>query len=374
MLKKQNILSIFLLLVMAICMTDVMADLILNDKPKIKAKPKTVLMKPTSGSSAIPVTDNGSIQSTAKPQSNSFITKGNLLEHSKPSSYQQLVSSVKVDFNQSLNEKIEVTDDMSAMIKKCEDGCISRINGKYGKQVVFTPGTPEVAIKYRINGSGFGNTKGQVYLTGPFSNRPNLRADTWSDIEIIAYFEGNYKGELDHEEVGLVVIPANGKNIVSPATSKFVAQRVKTTLTYEQLKKSFRGDVDAEFTKLADGRLYISSGAHKLTYPKHGIEREHRDVFNFDNLKPGFEAIYASMEIPSTYKRIDKNDACRTKEFGWGSADFHFEGKHIVIARPMNLEWKTDEDCPFGAGRYYSSSANKIEVIVEGPAGVEPYQ
>jgi hypothetical protein len=95
---------------------------------------------------------------------------------------------------------------------------------------------------YTIKGCGFGNQMGNVYLTGPFyggkvqlivqssaSTRTRPGHASWSDSAIIVNVDPNVTGELDQENVTLVIEPAGGSPI-QKAGNQFLAAREDVTL------------------------------------------------------------------------------------------------------------------------------------------------
>ena len=110
---------------------------------------------------------------------------------------------------------------------------ISTISGL--PTVVFSPS--DLFNPYTIKGCGFGNGSGKVYLTGPFyggkvqlivqvtggNQRTPARA-LWSDTAIIVKVDPNVTGELDQENVTLVIEPAGGTPI-QKSGNQFLAAR-----------------------------------------------------------------------------------------------------------------------------------------------------
>ncbi|MGZ7077276.1 MAG: hypothetical protein ACXVJL_14855 [Candidatus Angelobacter sp.] len=93
----------------------------------------------------------------------------------------------------------------------CQSPLITDVNGQ-GNRAVFTP-QPEYN-SYVIKGCFFGINTGQIYLVGKFNAlKINLLTTFWTDNEIDARLDPNVAGELDQDNVSLVVAPPNGQQI-----------------------------------------------------------------------------------------------------------------------------------------------------------------
>jgi hypothetical protein len=101
--------------------------------------------------------------------------------------------------------------------------------------VVFSPSA--LFNPYTIKGCGFGNAMGNVYLTGPFyGGKVQLNVQTsggtrtrpahaaWNDNAIIVNVDPNVTGELDQENVTLVIEPVGGAPI-QKSGNQFLAAR-----------------------------------------------------------------------------------------------------------------------------------------------------
>jgi hypothetical protein len=93
----------------------------------------------------------------------------------------------------------------------CQSPLITDVNGQ-GNRAVFTP-QPEYN-SYIIKGCFFGTNTGQVHLVGKFNAlKIDLLPTFWTDNEIDARLDPNVAGELDQDNVSLVVAPPNGQQI-----------------------------------------------------------------------------------------------------------------------------------------------------------------
>jgi len=91
------------------------------------------------------------------------------------------------------------------------------------KGVVFTPIQDYNA--YTITGCFFGNQSGQAYLIGKFrAQQIKLQIQYWTDSEIDARVDPNTSGELDQDNVSLVIAPAGAAQMKAPGF-KFMAAR-----------------------------------------------------------------------------------------------------------------------------------------------------
>ncbi len=100
---------------------------------------------------------------------------------------------------------------LKTMTAICRSPVISDVNGQATK-AVFTP-QPEYN-SYVIKGCFFGTNTGQAYLVGKFNAlKVNLQPTYWVDDEIDARVDPNIAGELDQDNVSLVIAPVNGQQI-----------------------------------------------------------------------------------------------------------------------------------------------------------------
>jgi hypothetical protein len=91
------------------------------------------------------------------------------------------------------------------------------------KGVVFTP--IQDYNSYTITGCLFGNQSGHAYLIGKFrAQQINLQIQYWTDNEIDARVDPNISGELDQDNVSLVIAPAGAAQMKAPGF-KFMAAR-----------------------------------------------------------------------------------------------------------------------------------------------------
>ncbi len=91
------------------------------------------------------------------------------------------------------------------------------------KNAVFTP--EQQYNSYVIKGCFFGNQPGHAYLIGKFNAlQVDLQASYWTDTEIDARVDPATSGELDQQNVSLVVAPVGTAPIKTPGF-RFIAAR-----------------------------------------------------------------------------------------------------------------------------------------------------
>jgi hypothetical protein len=99
---------------------------------------------------------------------------------------------------------------------------VRAVNGK-PNGAIFTP--VQDYNTYTITGCLFGTQAGQAYLIGKFhAQQVNLQIQYWSDSEIDARVDPNASGELDQDNVFLIIAPAQAAQIKA-AGFKFMAAR-----------------------------------------------------------------------------------------------------------------------------------------------------
>ncbi len=99
---------------------------------------------------------------------------------------------------------------------------VRAVNGRAGG-VIFTPVLEYNA--YTITGCQFGNQPGHAYLVGKLhAQQVDLQVQYWSDNEIDARVDPNISGELDQDNISLVIAPAQAPQIKATGF-KFMAAR-----------------------------------------------------------------------------------------------------------------------------------------------------
>ncbi len=108
------------------------------------------------------------------------------------------------------------------VIYPCLSPQVTEVN-RQPKNAVFTP--EQQYNSYIIKGCFFGNQPGHAYLVGKFNAlQVELQASYWTDTEIDARVDPATSGELDQQNVSLVVAPLGTAPIKTPGF-RFVAAR-----------------------------------------------------------------------------------------------------------------------------------------------------
>ena len=241
------------------------------------------------------------------------------------------------------------------------------------QQVVFTP---DIDTEYVISGCGFGNTPGQIYLTGgfqtnggkvamvpfhPFTGPITGSSGTsggweihWTDEQIEASVDSNVSGELDEGSVTLVIEPAGGAPLQAGWGFDFYARRGSPVMLPQIPQSAFSHDtVFAAF-----GGYSSPGGAWMLKNttvevlragnfnPSYGYSIT-PDVFTI-NLKPGF-VIYS---VSGAY-------AATPNSVGGKPYRVSLSGNQVVVNYPMAQ-----------ITAQYWFSLYGLKVFVVGPIGV----
>lgn len=241
------------------------------------------------------------------------------------------------------------------------------------QQVEFTP---DIDTEYAISGCGFGNTPGQIYLTGgfqtnggrvamvpfhPFTGPITGSSGTaggwgthWTDQQIEASVDPNVSGEIDERSVTLVIEPTSGAPLQAGWGFDFYARRGSPVMLPQIPESAFSHDtVFAAF-----GGYSSPGGAWMLKNttvevlragnfnPSYGYHIT-PDVFTI-NLKPGF-VIYS---VSGAY-------AATPNSVGGKPYQVSLSGNQIVVNYPM-AQITTQ----------YWFSLYGLKVFVVGPIGV----
>jgi hypothetical protein len=248
---------------------------------------------------------------------------------------------------------------------------IITVNGK-NTGTVFTP-DPQFN-KYTITGCMFGNTRGQAYIYGAFATgQVALQIENWNDTYIIAEVDPRVTGELDQNNVTLVVVPLGARE-VQKTGFKFYAMRETTLLVKIPMSSVNLAQVtDTGGQPVAFGSQnaskYSSPGS---TFP--GTSGEvfraatsvfpgGQDLFDFSKLRPGF-----TTESMSFYYSVLPNDGDSYQVNGSWNAEW--VGDNIRVSWQM----QHSHSASFGAAdEDRSLSDYGLSVWVTGPKGVSPW-
>jgi trimeric autotransporter adhesin len=254
----------------------------------------------------------------------------------------------------------------------CVGSQISTVNG-LANGVLFTP--IQDWNLYTIKGCGFGTRPGNVYLQGPFKGgRLQLQPSpgtNWSATAIIAVVSPRVSGEMDQENVTLVVEPAGGAPIQKPGM-KFYAAR--DTVQLPSIPQTI-----VRFGQPWTGSALPGSGFHYTTPAPHAhgwgaeVERfapdttnqsafnDGSDYFDFGTLNNGFVVQSARMTSADLGKFTSSN-------FNFGGS-IQYEGDQVHVSWPHQ-----DLDRIGSPGSYVCVSLYALNVWVTGPRGVNPWR
>ena len=261
----------------------------------------------------------------------------------------------------------------------CTRPTIGTVNG-VTQGAIFTP-DPQYNL-YTIKGCMFGDTQGQAHLYGGFAaGQGALQIEFWSDTQIVAKMDPQVTGELDQNNVTLVLVPS-GAPQVQKAGFKFYAMRESTLLT-----KIPQSAVQlAQLTDTVGKPVFIQYATPGIGSSSAGVIREaenvfaggHSDFFDFNKLKlkPGFTAESFTLQTWT----LENNCGAKYKVNGIWEA--YWNDDHTIrVSFPMQYcQWEIN--IPFiplpvlsqtVARNSYSLSRYALSVWVNGPRGVSPW-
>jgi hypothetical protein len=265
--------------------------------------------------------------------------------------------------------------------------------------VVFSPA--ELFNPYTIKGCGFGDQVGNVYLTGPFyggkiklnvqtigGNRQHPARASWSDTGIIVTVDPNVTGELDQENVTLVIEPAGGSPI-QKSGNQFLAGRQDVPLAtipksavqfYNGISTGVGGKKTGSLTNSGSTTTTLSVTNPDLLYftPSQnpaGLSAEvfrggttsffstGSDLFDMSGLARGFMA-----ESFQLYQEADPtgcDDGTGHTEGNWTAT---WSGTNIRVAwKEFQCHWPWMGNGPDVWSDY------SLSVTVKGPRGIDPW-
>ena len=258
----------------------------------------------------------------------------------------------------------------------CQHPRIDTVNGQT-KGAVFTP-DPQYNL-YTIKGCLFGDTQGQAHLYGAFaSGQVALQIEFWSDTQIVAKVDPQVTGELDQDNVSLVVVPSGAPQL-QQSGFKFYAIRETTLLTKIPMSAVNFGQV-------------TDSGGHPVSFGAQGpglydspparpgfagmsaevfrgtlyVFPPGQDLFDFSKMKPGFTT--DNMQLKYS---VLPNNGCDLYMVG-GSWNAEWVGDNIRVS------WQQQHchEAPggMGVGSFDTSLSHyALSVWVSGPRGVNPW-
>ncbi|MBZ5528413.1 MAG: hypothetical protein LAN71_11000 [Acidobacteriia bacterium] len=266
---------------------------------------------------------------------------------------------------------------MSA-VAVCQHPSIGSVN-KQANGVVFTP-DPQYNL-YTIKGCMFGDTQGQAHLYGPFAaGHVALQIEFWSDSQIVAKVDPQVTGELDQDNVTLVLAPSGAPQMQKPGF-KFYAMRETTLLT--RIPRSTANLVIVTDTGgnpvnfgPQDNSKYYSPTTSSTSFAGMSAEvsraatyvfNGNQDLFDFSKMKSGFTT--DNMQLNT---RVLPND-CGENYIVNGTWKTEWVGDNIRVTWQMQ-HCHEASSAVFGVGSMdVSNSDYGLSVWVVGPRGVNPW-
>jgi len=260
----------------------------------------------------------------------------------------------------------------------CQHPRIGTVNG-HTTGVVFTP-DPQYNL-YTIKGCLFGDTQGQAHLYGAFAaGQVALQIEFWSDTQIVAKVNPQVTGELDQDNVTLVLAPSGAPQL-QQSGFKFYAVRETTLLTkipmsavnFAQVTDT--GGTPVSFGPQNPGR-YDSPPAGNQMFPGMSSEVSRtttyvfsggQDFFDFSKMKPGFTT--ENMQLRYYVLANTCGDAYQVH----GIWNTEWVGDNIRVSWQQQ-HCHEASSAVFGVGAIdYSVSHYGLSVWVNGPRGVNPW-
>jgi hypothetical protein len=202
---------------------------------------------------------------------------------------------------------LQMPPPVSKVTYQCQSPAILDVNGK-PKGTVFTP--QGQYNYYVIKGCFFGVQQGQAYLVGNFNAlKVDLQPTFWTDNEIDARVDPNVAGELDQDNVALVIASTNSPQI-KVSGYKFYATRSDPAVFLDSIPQSsawLRGLAGSNtFVPVKTGNFvteYISPVPNNAPVPKaalgttlyvsrwdgHSKFQPVSDLFFIQGLAPGWD-------------------------------------------------------------------------------------
>jgi len=257
----------------------------------------------------------------------------------------------------------------SMAVAVCQHPSIGSVN-KRANGVVFTP-DPQFNL-YTIKGCMFGDAQGQAHLYGPFAaGHVALQIEFWSDSQIVAKVDPQVSGELDQDNVTLVLAPSGAPQMQRPGFKFYAARETTLLATIPASAAKLEQVADAQGQPPSSN--YLSPATP--TFPGMSAEVSRadayafsggRDYFEFQKMKPGFTTTAAQFNywvLPN---------GC---------------GSNYQIKGIWEIEWVQDEvigvrwqqqhcqnaPAPHGGTITFSVSHYALNVWVAGPRGVAPW-
>jgi hypothetical protein len=276
----------------------------------------------------------------------------------------------------------------------CRQPYIGTVNGK-ASGIIFTP-EAEWNL-YTIKGCGFGNAAGNIYLKGPFkegriplqilpNKDPKHPTFVWRDTAIVASLDTRLTGELDRDNVTLVIEPASGSPMEEPGFKFFAARETVQLKSIPDLAIRLGAPSDDWIASFRQGVPGLAVDVYRSAVWDPQNPNEHRpfepgtDVFDFSILAAGFNVASAQIE----HFDGDSSEVVIKKSTGWNV---------VWEANGVRVNWGVSEvstcfngNCKDWQGQlqaslsgqvsnnYVEASLYGLNVWVSGPRGVSPWR
>lgn len=279
--------------------------------------------------------------------------------------------------------------------------CIISVNGKNVGNTTFKPGSPY----YHIVGKKFGNVPGKVILNidGDTAVQLDVAPQDWHDEEIFASFKNDFGGKTNSNNVALFIDLPNTPRIttINSQRGKFEALIVKQSIPFGSIPQSAityeKGEFGDPITDVNGYAFYKATGGAKNTIDS--IKHQFTDKIKLNFINPNFKII----EVNTVFGRVDTNGS-RCAGCGAGSGGVYVYGSYGYALKSNNelwvsravwqnhvspsMDWSntltgTLLGGPIGTiigaasgingkegGNQFLSAVEKLEIVVEGPKGV----
>jgi len=289
---------------------------------------------------------------------------------------------------------------------------IRLVDGKT-KGVVFTPIIPGSNGSYQvpqhvIQGCYFGKQQGSAYLFGNFKKgQLQLNINYWSDSEVDVALDPNLEGEMDEDNVTLVVKLADGTQLKAPGF-KFYAARGEPiplqVIPSYALQAKYGGTPPTTFVSPQSGNVpgaylareksqFISrTVGNKCTDPINSstLPKGHDsgvDYYDFSKLRQGFTTDsyswvywYNSANDCRALQKVDTRNYCEKGPSvtpGDNLLEVQWDGDNIKVGWRTQFcawsGWELQNGTWNGVFDVYSMSRYALTVYVVGPKGVTPW-
>jgi hypothetical protein len=239
-------------------------------------------------------------------------------------------------------------------------------------EVTYTkmvPASPSSSSFYTVEGCHFGDVAGHVALTGPFSKgKIDLAVDTWTDSGIVVHVPSDVTGEVDQDNVTLVLTISG--MALQASGFKFYAARDEVLLSFvpsreaslagPQLRSNF-----PFFQSPGFGTFDVQRNAPTSFTPG-------TDYYNFDGLQRGFVPVafqasrYAPLTADQCNYMIDLPGMQISFEGTWSA---QWDSNRLRIDWPVARCHALKGFVPYNEWAAWYG----VKIWVSGPQGIDPW-